>query len=478
MLFHSLRFFVFFLSVYPLYLVLSHKWQNRLLFVASWVFYGAWNWRYLFLLALSTIIDYAAALGIDGTTDRRRRRLWLGISIISQTFLLCVFKYYDFFAKSFQDLMGSLGLTVHPYFLRTVVPIGISFYTFQTMSYVLDVYRGKLRAARSFVDFGVYVSYFPHLIAGPIMRGTSLLPQILEARTVTWAKVYRGAYMFLWGLFLKVVIADNVAPIVDSVFGAPGPYDGSHVLMGVYAFAFQIYCDFAGYSYMAIGISLAMGIVLVENFRRPYSSKNISDFWRRWHISLSSWFRDYVFSPLYLYLQDRRRIRQLPLNLRHGVAFAITLFATDFLLGMWHGVGWNYGLFGLYHALMIWIYYYTRNIWDRMHPVVQTVLTFHIVGGGWLIFRATSFTQIVEMFRSLFVNLRPPAVGPLPAGVWLAITLAMILIAVEIVQNRENDNMVVLRWPRPIKYAFFTLLCCMVLIYGNSGERPFIYFQF
>ena len=346
------------------------------------------------------------------------------------------------------------------------------------MSYVIDVYRGKLHAARSFVDFGVYVSYFPHLIAGPIMRGTSLLPQVLEPRTVTWAKVYRGAYMFLWGLFLKVVIADNVAPIVDSVFGTPGPYEGSRVLMGVYAFAFQIYCDFAGYSYMAIGISLAMGIVLVENFRRPYFSVNISEFWRRWHISLSSWFRDYVFSPLYVYVQDRKRVKQLPLKLRHGIAFAFTLFATDFLLGMWHGVGWNYGLFGIYHALMIWIYYYTRNIWDRMNSIVQVVLTFHVACGGWLIFRATSLNQMIGMFRALFVSLRVPAVGTLPAGVWLATTLAVILLAVEVLQNRKNDNMMVLEWPRSLKYAFVTLLGCLILIFGNSGERPFIYFQF
>ncbi len=478
MLFHSLQFLAFFLIVYPLYLVLPHRWQNRMLFVASWVFYGAWDWRYLFLLALSTIIDYAAALGIEGSADPKRRRVWLAMSIGSQTTLLCIFKYYDFFAESFQVLMARFGLTVHPFFLRTAVPIGISFYTFQTMSYVLDVYRGKLPAAKNFVDFGLYVSYFPHLIAGPIMRGTSLLPQILEIRTVTWAKVYRGAYIFLWGLFLKVVIADNVAPIVESVFRSTAPYDGFHVLMGVYAFAFQIYCDFAGYSYMAIGLSLAMGIVLVENFRRPYYSRNISDFWRRWHISLSSWFRDYIFSPLYVHVQNKPQVRRLPLKWRHGVAFAFTLFATDFLLGMWHGVGWNYGLFGLYHALVIWIYYYTKNLWDRINPVVQTVLTFHIACGGWLIFRATSLNQIVEMFRSLLVNFHLPTAGSAPAGIWLAAVLAAILLVIEILQNRANDNMMVLKWPRPIKYAFMTLLACMILIYGNTGERPFIYFQF
>ncbi|MED5575485.1 MAG: MBOAT family protein, partial [Pseudomonadota bacterium] len=248
MLFHTLQFAVFFAIVFGLYLALPHKWQNRMLLVASYVFYGAWDWRYLSLLLISTLVDFLCGLGIEGSQARRRKKAYVAVSAIVNLSMLCTFKYFDFFAANFQELMGQFGITVHPYFLNVALPIGISFYTFQTMSYTIDVYRGKVEATRNVLDFGLYVSFFPQLIAGPIERGSRLLPQVLKPRTVTLDEVLKGAYIALWGLFLKVVIADNLAKIVDPVYAPAVDYDGGMVLLATYAFAYQIYCDFAGYS--------------------------------------------------------------------------------------------------------------------------------------------------------------------------------------------------------------------------------------
>ncbi len=246
MLFHSLQFAIFFPIVFGLYLILPHKLQNRMLLVGSYVFYGAWEWRYLGLLLISTVVDYLCSHAIGRAGKAGGRKRFVVISVFTNLTLLGIFKYYDFFAVSFQEFSGSLGLTVHPYILGVALPIGISFYTFQTMSYTVDVYRGKIKAADNFLDFALYVSFFPQLIAGPIERGTRLLPQILRHRQVTFENLYIGAYLFGWGLFLKVFIADNLAPIVDPVFAGAGPYEGAAVILATFSFSFQIYCDFAG----------------------------------------------------------------------------------------------------------------------------------------------------------------------------------------------------------------------------------------
>ena len=478
MLFHSLHFAIFFPIVYGLYVVLPHKLQNRMLLVASYVFYSAWDWRYLGLILASTLTDYLCGLGIARSEGERHRKALVAVSLLVNLSLLGVFKYYDFFATSFQQLMGNFGLSVQPYFLDVALPIGISFYTFQTLSYTIDTYRGKVVAERNFLDFALYVSFFPQLIAGPIERGTRLLPQILKPRTVTPEKVYRGAYLFLWGLFLKVFIADNLAKIVDKVFAGGAPYEGASVLLAVYAFSFQIYCDFAGYSFMAIGLGLTMGIDLMENFRRPYFSKSIAEFWRRWHISLSSWFRDYVFSPYYMHLARSPMFLRLPMKARHGVAFFVTLLVAEFLLGLWHGAAWTFGFFGIYHAFMIWAYYTIRNHWDRLPVFLQMILTFHVVCGGWLIFRATSMGQAVEMFHSLVFNFNVLPELTLSITAIEILAFVGILVVVQVFQHRRDDTLVVLKLPAYARYAFFALMGSLMMAFGDFQERPFIYFQF
>lgn len=478
MLFHSLTFAIFFPIVYGAYLVLPHKWQNRMLLVASYVFYGAWDWHYLSLLLLSTYVDYVCAKLIEDTAVVGRKKAYLAFSIVANLTMLGIFKYYDFFAFNFQSLMGNFGLVVHPYFLNVALPVGISFYTFQTMSYTIDVYRGKLSAAQNFYDFALYVSYFPQLIAGPIERGTRLLPQILKPRTITTEDVYRGTYLFAWGIFLKVFIADNLAKIVDPVFAAPGPYDGASVLLAVYAFSLQIYCDFAGYSFMAIGLGLVMGIHLMENFRRPYFSKNISDFWRRWHISLSSWFRDYVFAPFYMYIERSERLKGLPMKARHGIAFFVALLVAEYMLGLWHGAGWNFGFFGVYHGLLIWLYYLVRHHWDRMNGVLQIFLSYNLVCVGWLVFRSASLDQAVEMFISLFINFQIVPELQLGATALKIAAFSAILIVIHVFQDLRNDTFVVLKWPLAVRIAFFVVIGVLTVQFGDFGDRPFIYFQF
>jgi alginate O-acetyltransferase complex protein AlgI len=477
MLFHTFQFAIFFTIVYALYRVLPHQWQNRMLLVASYVFYGAWDWRYLSLLLASTTVDFFCGLAIKHSSETRNKKAFVAISIIFNIGILCIFKYFDFFAENFQTMMAQVGITVQPYFLNIALPIGISFYTFQTMSYTIDVYRGKVEATRSFFDFALYVAFFPQLVAGPIERGSRLLPQILRPRIVTLKLTLQGMYLVLWGLFLKITIADNLATIIDPIFAAGGSaYDGGMVLLGTYAFAFQIYCDFAGYSFIAIGLGQMMGITLMENFKRPYFSRNISEFWRRWHISLSSWFRDYVFSPFYIFCEKKPILRQLPLKLRHAIAFFITLLVTECLLGFWHGAGWNYGMFGVFHGLMIWAYYYSRFAWDKLNPFIQILFTFHIACLGWLIFRAPTLGQGMDMLRDLFANFE---FSDDHIDVALRIVaLISVLVVVQIIQHWKNDTYAMLKLPRVLRDSFIVLLVCLIALFGASGERAFIYFQF
>ncbi len=478
MLFQSIEFAIFFAIVFALYVVLPHNLQNRMLLIGSYIFYGAWDWRYLSLIIISTTVDYFCSLAIERNKVDRQRKQILAVSLITNIGLLGIFKYYDFFASNFQELMGTFGLEVHPYFLNVALPVGISFYTFQTMSYSIDVYRGKLKPAVNYFDFALYVAYFPQLIAGPIERGTRLLPQILEPRLITLEKIYHGAYFFGWGLFLKIFVADNLAKMVDPVFATTGSYDGAAVWLATIAFAFQIYADFAGYSFMAIGLAKTMGIDLMENFKRPYFSHNISEFWRRWHISLSSWFRDYFFSPMYLWAQKWKIVSRFNVRQRHAIAFFITLFTTEYLLGLWHGAGWNYGFFGIYHAFAIWGYYYSKNYWDKMPIIFQIFLTFIIACGGWLVFRAQTLGQAFEMFAAAFTNFSLGQLIALQDDIIKLFGLVGILLVVQIFQHKNNDTLIVLKAPAFVRYPFFVLLLVLVLVFGDFNERPFIYFQF
>jgi D-alanyl-lipoteichoic acid acyltransferase DltB (MBOAT superfamily) len=300
---------------------------------ASYFFYGWWDWRFLGLLVISTLVDFNVARYMPGAASRKGRKLLLLISIVVNLGILGFFKYYNFFAANLTELLSSLGWTLHPFTLNVILPLGISFYTLQTLGYTIDVYRGKMKPCVSLIDFSLFVSFFPQLVAGPIERASHLIPQLQKGRRVDYEMLRRGCFLILFGLFQKMVVADNLAVVVDRVFANPRAFSSYELVVGVYAFAFQIYCDFAGYSNIAIGTASLLGIDIMTNFNVPYSAGRIGEFWRRWHISLSTWLRDY----LYITLGGNRT----------GNLF-FNLMITMLIVGLWHGASWNMLIWGGY----------------------------------------------------------------------------------------------------------------------------------
>jgi len=467
MLFNSAAFAVFWVVVYGLYLVLPHRWQNWMLLAASYAFYGAWDWRFLLLLSASALIDYAVGLALDRTPDRRTRRLWLTISVCANLSILGFFKYYDFFAGNLAALLTTLGLPVSLRLLHVVLPVGISFYTFQSMSYAIDVYRGELKPTRNLRDFLLFVSFFPHLVAGPIMRAGSLLAQIVKPRRVTASGVAEGCFLIFWGLFLKVYVADNLAALVNPVFAASAPYNGADVLLAVYAFAFQIYGDFAGYSNIARGLGKCMGFELMVNFSFPYTAANPREFWRRWHISLSNWLRDYVYVPL----GGSRRGAWITYR---NLALTMTLG------GLWHGAAWTFVAWGAYQAMLIISFRTARENGEpaAARPAVgawlRVLFFFQLTCVGWLLFRATSIAQAAQMLYAVAFAFGPPAV--VDARLLLAILLPLFL--VEWVQIAGDDVLAPLRLRPAIRAVVYVSVFYLLIVYGAHHHREFIYFQF
>lgn len=389
MIFHSLDFVVFFVVVVALYWRLGHRWQNVLLLVASYVFYGYVHPWFLILIATSTTIDYLSARGMERWPERKRT--FMAISIISNFGMLGFFKYFNFFIDNLHVVLAAAGMHVSLPVLRVLLPVGISFYTFQAMSYTIDVFRGEIRARRSLLDVAVFISFFPHLVAGPIQRASYLLPQVEEARRFSMPKAASGFYLMVWGFFKKLVIADNVGVIANKVFALNDP--SFEVLWaGVFAFAIQIYADFSAYTDIARGASRWLGFELTENFDHPYMARTPADFWRRWNISLSTWFRDYVYIPL----GGSRSSEWI---------WARNVLITFLLSGLWHGASWNYVLWGLYHGVLLLITRAHRILRPAAKPVHAWLQVPQILGMfvltlvGWLLFRETQLPAIVRDLR-------------------------------------------------------------------------------
>ena len=461
-----MSFLVFFLAVWGIYLRLPHRKQNVLLLLASYFFYGCWDYRFLGLIAFSTILDYGAGLRIAASENIRVRRGYLWISVVLNLGILGYFKYSNFFIENAEVLLQLLGITPHHWRLDIILPVGISFYTFQTMSYTIDVYRRQMSPCRSLIDFATYVAFFPQLVAGPIERASRLLPQIQHTRTVTWAAVQSGFWLIMWGLFKKAVIADNLAGLVDQGFNA-GHYQAGSVLMSVYAFAFQIYCDFSGYSDMARGLARWLGIELMVNFNNPYFAVNPSDFWRRWHISLSTWLRDYLYIPL-------------GGNRKGPVRTYVNLSLTMLLGGIWHGAAWTFVIWGVYQGGLLMVHrawsYGRKETSTERWTWLRRILMFHAVCMGWLLFRAQSLGQVGSMFAAFW---RAPTWDLWAANSALAIFLvSWPLWVVQYLQERTKNLDVPAQlslFPRTALYATVTI---MLLVMGNAGGKAFIYFQF
>ena len=473
MAFNSSRFFTFFIVVYALYLALHKRvrLQNWLLLVASYTFYGFWDWRFLFLIATSTVVGYVIGRALGRPISQAQRKLLLACSTIFNLLVLGFFKYWGFFTANLGVLLGLVGLDADPLVLDVVLPIGISFYTFQTMSYTIDVYRKRLEPTHELINFAVFVSFFPQLVAGPIERAANLLPQFAHPRRITAEKVDTGLYLILWGLFKKMVVADNAALIADPIFNNTIEHQGLDLLLGVLAFAVQIYGDFSGYSDIARGISRLLGFELMVNFRLPYFSLNPSDFWSRWHISLSSWLRDYLYIPLGGNRKGRWRT-------------ALNLMLTMVLGGLWHGAAWNFVIWGAFHGLILVLYRVLEkrpmheDPWGGQYPygviLLKMMVMFVLTLLGWLIFRATSIRQVVYMLSHV-------SFLPSDESVDLASNLVFFtlpLVAVQIYQYLKQDLLVLPKlraWVRVPSYGFFTV---WILIFGVRESIEFFYFQF
>ena len=471
MLFNTFHFAYFFAILLPLYWALPHRPQNYLLLAASYYFYACWDPRFLALLVLSTAFDYACGLAVDRIDEPRKRKVFVLLSMALNLGMLGYFKYYNFFAESLQAALARGGIHVALSHLNVVLPIGISFYTFQSMSYVIDVYRRDIPPTRNFVQFAAFVSFFPHLVAGPIMRPTTLLPQVARPRRFDITQFYQGVYLIAWGLVKKVVIADNLSAIVNDLFGKWQTLDGGLAMVAIYAFAFQIYCDFSGYTDAARGIAKCLGFELALNFNLPYFATSPQDFWARWHISLSTWLRDYLYIPLG---GSRGSTIKLYRN----------LMLTMIIGGLWHGAAWTFILWGTYQGIILVGHRLARPWLDRVDPTepidracwkaVRIVATFHMVCFGWLLFRAQSVEQVAGMVRAIIER---PAI---PASSYLLPVLVAIvpLLLYQAFQYASKDLDVMARTPWYVRSVFYTACFYAFVLAGEFGGGQFIYFQF
>lgn len=483
MLFNSIEFVIFLIIVYGLYWYAfgnKLRLQNILLLVSSYIFYGWWDWRFVFLLMLSTIIDYSFGLFIHNSDSARKKKWFLWLSIFNNLIILCIFKYYNFFAHSFQDMMQNFGFHVSPYLITVVLPVGISFYTFHGMSYVFDIYNGKTTPTKNFIDYSVFVCFFPLLVAGPIERATHLLPQVEVPRTFNYTQSVHGLRLMLWGLFKKIVIADSLAPLVNGIFSAHETASGISLVLGAVFFALQIYGDFSGYSDIARGTAKLFGFELLINFRFPYFSRDIAEFWRRWHISLSSWFRDYLYIPLG--------------GSKEGIFKAVRNTFIIFLVsGFWHGANWTFIFWGFLHALyfmpLLLQKRNRRNVGEiaagkylpSWKELLHITVTFVIVCIAWIFFRSNSigeaFDYIGGIFSHAFVN--GSEINLLRPYVYLPIVLAFLIIVEW--KSRNNDDVVHFFdffKNTYFRYATYFLICFMIIMFGAFEETAFIYFQF
>lgn len=476
MVFHSTAFLWFFLPVFAVYWRLTPPSQNRWLLLASYLFYGLWDWRFVPLLAFSSWITYLLGNAVHRAEPSQKFRRMLA-GVLFNLSLLGVFKYFNFFMENFFRLYHFTGGQGNPPLLALLMPLGISFYTFKAVSYGIDIYRGAIQPAKSFSDFALYMAFFPQLIAGPIDRPSSLIPQIEAPRTFIRESFFQGCFLIGWGLFQKLFIADNLASIVNPVFASRGPYDPSSVLLILYVYAFQLYHDFAGYSHMAWGIAKVLGFETTHNFNLPFLAPNIQSFWNRWHISLSLWIREYLYTPVFIAAGN------LPTAARLYLATLTAMTA----IGLWHGAAWHYVLYGVYHGILLCLYTGIRPwLQKTIHPEkgvtaalwqgIRIFFVFHLVAVGFLMFRAESCGQFFEMMGALISGFPRYSFGfrdwfPFIFFIWTAIL-------VEWFQFKKNDRWAVFQWNPAARAAFYVICIYLLCLHGAQGEKEFIYFQF
>jgi len=452
-----------------------------LLLASSYYFYMSWKAEYVILIIISTLIDYFAASQIYKRKKIHVRKLFLGLSLFTNLGLLFAFKYFNFVSDSIREFLGLFSIQFNAPILHVLLPVGISFYTFQTLSYTFDVYNKKIKPEKHLGIFAVYVSFFPQLVAGPIERAKDLLPQFLKNHRFEYLRVTNGLKLMLWGFFKKLVIADRLAIIVDTVYNDPTGYTGFPLILATVFFAFQIYCDFSGYCDIAVGAAQIMGIKLMDNFKRPYHATSISDFWRRWHISLYSWFKDYIYIPL-----GGSRV-SIP-------RWYFNLFIVFFISGVWHGANWTFILWGSLHGFYLIFANITRNFrtlivkkigllkFPKIHHLLKVGITFSLVCFSWIFFRSNSLSDalytITHMFSGLSLNFSGINIGTNWMGLLIAFGSILFMEIIHLFQTHIGMRHFLSSKPVWLRWATYAIIIFAILLFGIFENKQFIYFQF
>jgi alginate O-acetyltransferase complex protein AlgI len=484
MLFNSFEYAIFLPLVFILYWLVSSRninIQNLLLLISSYIFYAFWDWRFLFLLIFVSVLSYSIALFIQKAGQKEQKKKWLIAGISINLLVLAYFKYFNFFVDSFIDLFTTLGISLQKTTLEIILPIGISFYIFLSLSYIIDVYWEKLKAEKNLIDVLLTLGFFPILLAGPIQRPITLLPQIKSKRIFHYQSAVDGLRQILWGLFKKIVIADNAAVQVNYIFNNYESLDGSMLLLGAFYYAFQIYGDFSGYSDIAIGTARLLGFNLMQNFNYPYFSKNIGEFWKKWHISLSGWLNEYLFLPI-SYSLARKLSRRKYFGVRADkINYSIAITVTFFLCGLWHGANWTFIIWGLLFAFYLIFALFTKNLKKRFKknlrldklPIISILITFTLTSLGWIFFRADNLAQAFSYIERLF----SVSLFTIPERSRTLYFIIAFVIVEWLQRNKQhgleidNIKLTALRW------SVYYLIIFMILNFSGS-QQEFIYFQF
>ena len=483
MLFNSFEYLIFLPVIFILYWSIKpgkYRWQNVLLLIASYIFYGFWDYRFLFLLLFSTLLDYYTGLKIFQAQTKKYKKRWLLLSILVNLGFLGFFKYYNFFIESFSDFLSVLGFQPHIWTLKIILPVGISFYTFHGLSYVLDIYKGKIKPTKNVVDYSLFISFFPLLVAGPIERATHLLPQLQKPRSFSYERASNGLKQILWGLFKKVVVADNCAVIISLNYLNYESLPASNLILGAVLFSFQIYGDFSGYSDIALGSARLLGIDLLKNFNYPFFSRDIVEFWQRWHISLTTWFRDYLFIPL-----GGSRVSKIKVIRNLVIVFFVT--------GFWHGANWTFIVWGLGHAVLYIISAiingnrYKNNVVaeGKLLPTwresLSVMITFSLVTFGWIIIGSENLSVAFDIITNIFSYsiFQPPIIEGLfrPRNFTPAIVSIIMLLFIEWFNRTKNFGLDFTSKNKFFRWTLYIVLILMIIEVGGT-QKDFIYFQF
>ncbi len=488
MLFNSLQFMIFFPIVVILYFMISYKYRWILLLMASYYFYMSWNPKYMILILTSTLITYLSGISIGNTNDKQKKKLYLILSLISNLGILFIFKYYNFSVDSINSILEVLNIKMGIPNLKLLLPVGISFYTFQALSYSMDVYRDKIKPEKHFGIYALYVSFFPQLVAGPIERTEQLLPQFKQTFHFEYKRVTDGLKLMAWGMFKKVVIADRLSILVNQVYGNPTEYAGIPLIIATVFFAFQIYCDFSGYSDIAIGAAQVMGFKLMDNFKRPYFSKSISEFWKRWHISLSTWFKDYLYISL-----GGNRVSKWRLY--------FNLFITFTISGLWHGANWTYVIWGALNGFYLVFAIWTKDIRENIANIIglskypkirkywQVFVTFSLICFAWIFFRAKNLSEAWYIVTHLFTGMENivsvkylkdniSGLGLSKIEFLIAILSIMFMEFVHLVQRHYKIRHMLSEKPIWFRWSMYYAIILGIIFFGVFGKNDFIYFQF